>query len=407
MGVRYTRTIQHEELKVAAREGKHFAKELTDEALPMALFVHRYYDGSLDVSITHVVGNQKYDATVEDRRANPSPIQYIETTVSDRDYTESLRMEMLNRDGSVPAYGDVRVEGPKGRRTVLEARSMAVNHDEIRKQHIAAVIDVVNGKAAKRYPNNTALVVRIDDAGPFREDNDVVALDEVARDQVVPLLSGREFKVLALEGSRRVHLAYDLEGETVIKTEDRVGDAAKSVAHYQTLLGAWISVNLERDRNLMTLATAGIGLLVTILVAVGIQSLWVIFLYAGAFVGFLATLVFSFQLYRANAKILSNEITNSDHGQPNLRSLDRKAMWSFIVGVGLSISIGVASAIQSFNLEGDMAEKPTNGEKFEKSLDGIQELRPNRPDNQSQPAKKPNEPAQDQSQDSGSADESD
>ena len=199
-------------LKAAAREGKFFAKELTDEALPMALFAQRYFDSSPDVLISHVIGSQQYDATVEDRRANASPIQYIETTVSDRDYTESLRMEILNRDGSVPAYGDVQAEGPKGQRTLLKAKSMAVNHDKIRAKHIAAVIGVVKSKAAKSYPNNTALVVRIDDAGAFREDGDVAVLDNVARGALVPMLSGREFKVLALEGSQRIHLAYELEG---------------------------------------------------------------------------------------------------------------------------------------------------------------------------------------------------
>ena len=157
----------------------------------------------------------------------------------------------------------------------------------------------------------------------------------------------------------------------------------------------------------MTLATAGIGLLVTILTAVGIQSLWVILLYSGAFIGFLTTIILSFQLYRANAKTLSIEITSSDHERPNLRSLDRKIMGSFILGVALSISIGVASGIQSFFLERDMAEKQINVEKIEKSLDDIQELRPNRPDNQSQQVNKPNEPAKDQSEESGSADESD
>lgn len=393
-------------LKAAAREGKFFAKELTDEALPMALFAQRYFDSSPDVLISHVIGSQQYDATVEDRRANASPIQYIETTVSDRDYTESLRMEILNRDGSVPAYGDVQAQGPKGQRTLLKAKSMAVNHDKIRAKHIAAVIVVVKSKAAKSYPNNTALVVRIDDAGAFREDGDVAILDNVARGALVPMLSGREFKVLALEGSQRIHLAYELEGTAVSDTENSEDDA-KSVAHYQTLLSAWISVNLERDRTLMTLATAGIGLLVTILTAVGIQSLWVILLYSGAFIGFLTTIIFSFQLYRANAKTLSIEITSSDHERPNLRSLDRKVMGSFILGVALSISIGVASGIQSFFLERDMSEKQTKVEKIEKSLDGVQDLRPNRPDNQSQQVNKPNEPAKDQSKESGSADESD
>ena len=138
------------ELKTEAREGNHFAKELTDEALPMALFAQRYYDGSADVTIIHVVGNQQYDGTVEDRRENPSPIRYIETTVSDRDYTESLRMELLNRDGSVPAYGEVRAEGSKGRRTKLEADSMAQNHDKIREEHITT---------KQQWPPHGAIVV--------------------------------------------------------------------------------------------------------------------------------------------------------------------------------------------------------------------------------------------------------
>ena len=387
------------ELKAEAREGKHFAKELTDEALPMALFAHRFYDGSPDVTIIHIVGNQQYDGTVEDRRENPSPIRYIETTVSDRDYTESLRMELLNRDGSVPAYGEVRAEGSKGRRTKLEADSMAQNHDKIREEHIAAVLDVVSGKAAKKYPDNTALVVRVDDAVPFREDDHVAALDEVARNQLVPLLTGREFAVLALEGSQRLHLVYEL-ADSINSVRPSDDEDAKSVAHYQTLLAAWINVNLERDRTLMTLATAGIGLLVTILTAVGIRSLWVIALYAGAFIAFLGTIGFSFQLYRANAKTLSNEITQTESERPNLRGLDQKAMWSFVIGVALSISIGVASAIHSLTLEGDMGEKSTNGEKFEKSLDGIENLRPTRPTDQTQPANQPSEPAQDQSQQS-------
>lgn len=200
------------QLRAAAREGKHFAKELTDEALPIALFAQRHYDASPDVTISHAVGSQQYDATVEDRRGDPSPIQYIETTVSDRDYTESLRMEILNRNGSVPAYGTIRAEGPKGRRTNLKAESAAVKHDEIRNSHIAAVIDALNSKAKKKYPDNTALVVRIDDAGPFREASDLAELDKAVRLRGLPLLSDREFVVLALVGSQGAHLLYELPG---------------------------------------------------------------------------------------------------------------------------------------------------------------------------------------------------
>ena len=145
------------ELKAEAREGKNFAKELTDEALPIALFAKGYYEASADVTITHVIGSQQYDATVEDRRQKPSAVAFIEATVSDRNYTEALRMEILNRDRSVAAYGEVQAEGRKGRRTKLEAKSMAVKHDDIRAQHIEAVIDAVGKKAKIKYPNNTAL----------------------------------------------------------------------------------------------------------------------------------------------------------------------------------------------------------------------------------------------------------
>jgi len=197
-------------LKAEARQGKHFAKELTDEALPLALFAQRYFDKSTDVKITHVIGSQQYDATVEDCRESPSTVKYIEVTVSDRNYAEALRMEALSRDGSVAAYGEVIAEGPKGRRTVLKAKGGALKHDDIRDEHITAIIDAVGKKAKIKYPDNTALVVRVDDATPFREDDDVAALDEVAQSTLIPMISGREFRVLALEGSMGLHLAYDL-----------------------------------------------------------------------------------------------------------------------------------------------------------------------------------------------------
>lgn len=81
------------ELRAAAREGKFFAKELIHEALPIALFAHRYYRASPDVTITHIIGDQKHDAIVDDRRAHPAAAKYIEATVSDWSYMEALRME--------------------------------------------------------------------------------------------------------------------------------------------------------------------------------------------------------------------------------------------------------------------------------------------------------------------------
>lgn len=198
---RFTAT---KDLRTAAREGKFFAKKLIQEALPIALFANRYYGASRDVTITHIIGNQNYDAVVEDRRATPASVKYIEATVSDWSYVESLRMELLSRDGHAPA------KGPKGRRTELAAKLEALDHDDIREQHIAGVITALTNKAKNKYPAGTALVVRIDDAVPFRDASDVAELDRIAREILLPMVSGREFRVLALEGSRAVHLPYDL-----------------------------------------------------------------------------------------------------------------------------------------------------------------------------------------------------
>jgi len=197
-------------LRAAARLGKNLAKELTDEALPISWFANAYYNGSDKVIITHRIGNQNYDAEVADRRNDPASIRYIEVTVSDRDYEESLRMEILNRDRSAAAYGEVIVKGPKNRRTKLEAKSQTVRHEDIREKHINAVVNAVRQKCKKNaYPKHTALVVRVDDATPFRENDDIRALADLAEGTLTKMLCDK-FELLVLVGGQGLYLAYDL-----------------------------------------------------------------------------------------------------------------------------------------------------------------------------------------------------
>lgn len=198
------------ELRAAARLGRLGAKELWEEARPIALFAHGYFDASPDVTIRHVIGDQNYDATVEDQRANPARVKYIEVTLSDQDYEESLRMELLNRDGHAPGTGPVRAEGPRGNRRVLEGILEAVNHDEQRANHLNRVNEAICRKLGNRYPAETALVVRVADHGPFRYEDDRAELDQVAQDHFVPMVADREFSVLALVGSLGTLLVYQL-----------------------------------------------------------------------------------------------------------------------------------------------------------------------------------------------------
>jgi hypothetical protein len=192
------RRFNTKELKAQAREGKHFANELIHEARPMALFAHRHYGASPQVMITRVIGSQNYDGIVDDKRASPEPIRYLEATTTLKTYEDSLRMELLSKHGHVAAYGPVLAEG------------MAREHQAIRADHLALVQEVVARKAKKKYEPNTALIVAVDDSVPFSQKEDVAALDKLARETLVPMLQGSNFSLLALEGSNGLHMLYSV-----------------------------------------------------------------------------------------------------------------------------------------------------------------------------------------------------
>ena len=198
------------QLKAEARAGKHFADELIHEARPMALFAYRYFSASPEVIITHVIGSQNHDAVVEYKRRRPEAVQYLEATTTLKTYEDSLRMEVLNKEGSVAAYGPVIAEGPRYRRISINAPGVAREHQAIRADHLKLVQEVVERKAKKKYEPNTVLIVAVDDSVPFSEKDDVAALDALATGTLVPALRGTNFSLLALEGSNGLHLCYPI-----------------------------------------------------------------------------------------------------------------------------------------------------------------------------------------------------
>jgi hypothetical protein len=118
-------------------------------------------------------------------------------------------MEILNRDGQVPMLGPIEVAGPRSARRTLVAHGIAEDHDRVVDAALAQARAAVERKLSKAYPPGTALVVRVDDSIPFREQEDVDGLDQLAQ-LLVPRLSGREFVVLAFVGGRGLYLEYAL-----------------------------------------------------------------------------------------------------------------------------------------------------------------------------------------------------
>lgn len=198
------------ELKREALEWKHFFGELADELLPLGLFAHRFYNASQLVTIRYVFGDQQHDALVQDGRTPPGKVRYVETTVADRDYDDAKRMELLSRDRHAPAFGPITAKGPRRARTELHGELVAIDHDELVAQHITRADEAVRKKFTKIYPDGTALVVRVDDAVPFRDASDAAQLQQHAQAHLVPLLSNREFRALVFVGSQGLYLPFTL-----------------------------------------------------------------------------------------------------------------------------------------------------------------------------------------------------
>lgn len=159
----------------------------------------------------------------------------------------------------------------------------------------------------------------------------------------------------------------------------------KNIAHYSVLLGAWIQTKMERDKTLVKLSAAAIGLLVTILTTVGVESIWEIPFFVIAVASFTVTIWSSLVIYQLNSQHLEDAIKGSSGKDPKLEKYDRRSISAFTVGTLSALIIGILSS--SFQVtkigESVMAEKENtfkNTEKqivFKDSVNGVTNLNPN------------------------------
>jgi hypothetical protein len=120
-------------------------------------------------------------------------------------------------------------------------------------------------------------------------------------------------------------------------------DKDKHTAYYSALVGAWINTKMEKDKSLLTLATGGVGLLVTLLTTVGTKSSLVAVLYGVGFLLFLLSIISAVSIFGRNAKVIECLIGNEKPKERYLNFLDRVMFWSFILGLVVAIAIGLLS----------------------------------------------------------------
>ncbi len=112
------------------------------------------------------------------------------------------------------------------------------------------------------------------------------------------------------------------------------------------VINAWISNKMERDRSLLTLSSAAIGLLVTFLnFNDSLNNCEVIF-YAVAFLAFLICIGSVITIFSKNPDYLEKLVKEEDvENDKFLGALDYAAVISFCVGVFSTTLIGVIKLI--------------------------------------------------------------
>ena len=135
----------------------------------------------------------------------------------------------------------------------------------------------------------------------------------------------------------------------------------KDVEYYAAQANAWFQSSLERDKSLLSLSTAGIGVLIALLTRDGTRTPIEAVLFILALLAFTVCALVILAIFSKNQAHLEAEIHKTTNGvESHLKMLDKTALFSFGAGLSLSLVIGIFAAISSTHGESKMANKDIN-----------------------------------------------
>lgn len=117
------------------------------------------------------------------------------------------------------------------------------------------------------------------------------------------------------------------------KEENKVVNDGKQIEWYAALVNANFETRFELDRQLLTISSAAIGVLIAFVKE--IESIWLnaLWILSGSF--FLATILFALNIFKNNRKLLEGIIQGKDTGllDESLDNKDYLMKICFIMGV--------------------------------------------------------------------------
>lgn len=116
----------------------------------------------------------------------------------------------------------------------------------------------------------------------------------------------------------------------------------RSVAYYGALVTAWIETRMERDKQILTLSSLGLGGLIA-LEQTGLNDVWSFGFWIAAGLVFIVTILLALVILSLNAKHISalvRDTTSTDH-ERCLLFLDIVLMMFFFIGIVLTFTLAV------------------------------------------------------------------
>lgn len=122
----------------------------------------------------------------------------------------------------------------------------------------------------------------------------------------------------------------------------------KDIQNYSVQLTAWFNTKLEKDKSIITISSAAIGLLVTILTSKGISSLWQVSFYLLSFASFLVAIITAIDILDKNAEQIEKDLTAKGNINKILGRSDLIIKRAFYAGIIFTILLGGSYGVSQY-----------------------------------------------------------
>jgi hypothetical protein len=185
-------------------------KKFYEEVYPLSLFATHVYDGRSDIQCAPNLDNRDFDAIIIDySKSPPSELKVeITSTFSPEEY---LRMKYFVQHGEVNIFGKLSASGTKKRGHKIHVEKEAIKHSDLLERTFSLIRSRVERKCVRpnepqKYGRGHILIVAFDDWEWFGSKQDVVALENFVKENILRLpLNFALLYVLGLSGRLLLH----------------------------------------------------------------------------------------------------------------------------------------------------------------------------------------------------------